>query len=160
METTNWIFCYFWCYVCIKIINLFKKAIDLLSEINLTPKLVICDQGPNNRGCATLLNINSDKPYFIYNCHEIYFMFDPPHLLKSIRNGLETGYSFDGNIVKMKHIEDFYNIKTKLNLPLGKSYLKYIIINKYINLIYYYICDPCDIYNLLIISYTSFSSKN
>ena len=41
-----------------------------------------------------------------------YFMYDPPHLLKSIRNGLyNTGFTMDGKIISWDHIKALYNIK-------------------------------------------------
>ena len=42
-------------------------------------------------------------------------MFDSTQLLKIISNGLETGYIVDGNIVKLKDIEDLYNIRDIYN---------------------------------------------
>ena len=42
----------------------------------------------------------------------VYFMYDPPHLLKSIRNGLyNTGFTMEGKVISWEHIKVLYNIK-------------------------------------------------
>ena len=51
-------------------------------------------------------------------------MYDPPHLLKSIRNNLKNGYIFNGNKVSMKNIETFYEEKIKFNLQLAPKLQK------------------------------------
>lgn len=53
-------------------------------ESGLHPKLLICDQGGPNRSLANLLGVTIEKPFFVHCEHSIFFMFDPPHLLKSV----------------------------------------------------------------------------
>ena len=62
-------------------------CITKLKECNLCVKVILCDQGPSNRGCKNLLNLNNNNS-FIYLNNQIFFMYDPPHLIKSIRNAL------------------------------------------------------------------------
>ena len=94
--------------------NKLMECIDILHGCNLYVKVVICDQGPNNRGCCKLLNLSTDS-YFKYNNSKIYFFYDPPHLIKSIRNAL---YNKGFGDISFKYIKDIYNIKRRLSLQL------------------------------------------
>ena len=100
------------------------KCIDICFDCGLIPKVIICDQGPSNRGCFKKLNISIGRPYINYKGNDIFFMYDPPHLLKSIRNNLKNGYIFNGNKVSMKNIETFYEEKIKFNLQLAPKLQK------------------------------------
>ena len=101
-----------------------KACIDSIIDCGLIPKLVVSDQGPSNRGCTKNLGITIDKPYFIYKGNTIFFMYDSPHLIKSIRNGLETGYLFKGKKVSMGIIKKFYEIKNRSLYPLATKLTK------------------------------------
>ena len=104
-----------------------KQCIDRVINCGLMPKLMICDQGPSNRGCITKLGININKPFFVYTNMKIFFMFDPPHLIKSIRNGLSKGFMFENNKVSMEVIQKCYDIKSNSKLPLApKLNIKHI----------------------------------
>ena len=63
-------------------------AIEKLKFLGLTIKAVILDQGSNNCSVFRNLGVTADKPYFNHLESEILIMFDPPHLLKNIRNNL------------------------------------------------------------------------
>ena len=41
-----------------------EQCLSHVRRCGLIPKVVICDQGPSNRGCCSLLNVNDDG-YFI-----------------------------------------------------------------------------------------------
>lgn len=90
---------------------LIKEAIDKLSDIGLTVKVTICDQGSNNRNFVhTLEGVSVDKPYFEHNSKKVFVMYDPPHLLKNVRNNLKnTGFLYKGKPVKWEHISQFYD---------------------------------------------------
>ena len=91
-----------------------EKLLECISHVRdcgLIPKVIICDQGPSNRGFYKLLKVNDDQ-YFINDNHRIYFLYDPPHLLKSIRNNLyNNGFIFKGNNISFEHIRKLYYIK-------------------------------------------------
>lgn len=55
---------------------------------HLIVKLFIRDQGSKNRKLARLLSVIKIKLCFRNGSEKIYFMWDPSHLLKSIRNNL------------------------------------------------------------------------
>ena len=49
----------------------------------------------------------------------IFFMYDPPHLIKSISNGLSKGFIFESNKVSMEVIQKLYDIQSNSKLPLA-----------------------------------------
>lgn len=60
--------------------------------------VVISDQGPNFQQLTNLLGVTIEKPYFMYEDRKYFYMYDTPHLMKSVRNNLEKhNISFDKN---------------------------------------------------------------
>ncbi|XP_072016244.1 uncharacterized protein [Amphiura filiformis] len=127
---TNWKqpLCYFLCRDCTsgaKLAELIKlECIKRLFEIGLIVKSCICDQGTNNRVMFEEFKITDEKPFITMSMFEhvkeenplytmykekIYFLYDPPHLLKNIRNNLHNhDIQFGDKIAKWSHIESFY----------------------------------------------------
>jgi hypothetical protein len=67
---------------------------------------IVCDRGPLNQGLAKELNICKEKSYFIQNGTKIYFIYDVPHLIKSMRNNLRKyDLVWEGKIVSWRHIK-------------------------------------------------------
>ena len=67
--------------------ELVMECISKLKAIGLTVVVLICDQGSNNRNLFEKhLKVSIDKPYFIHDSQTIFTMYDPPHLVKNIRN--------------------------------------------------------------------------
>ena len=86
--------------------NIIFNAIQKLSDIGLNVHVLVCDQGANDRNfLSTILDISVDKPYFECSDREIFVMYDPPHLLKNIRNNLKDLYmqmtQFGGNTLSV-----------------------------------------------------------
>src|SRR5258705_9381629 len=67
--------------------NLVSNCVEKLLEIDLIVKMVIADQGACNRN--TLFGISPSKPYAIIGRRKVFFMHDPHHLLKCVRNNLK-----------------------------------------------------------------------
>lgn len=90
--------------------DLLVEALRKIKSKGLQPRLVICDQGSNNRRVLeTLLGATVDKPYFELNEEKIFVMYDLPHLLKNIRNNLKiSGFSIGEEEISWQHIETFY----------------------------------------------------
>jgi hypothetical protein len=59
-----------------------------LKYIGLTVVVVMSDMGSNFQSLAKRLNITAGNPWFIHNNQKYFVMFDPPHLLKCVRNNL------------------------------------------------------------------------
>ena len=87
------------------------QAIDKVSNIGLHIKGVICDQGSNNRSfLETHCKVTMDKPFFNHNGHKIFALYDPPHLLKNMRNNLKKhGFVHDEHKIHWWDIVNFYN---------------------------------------------------
>lgn len=59
---------------------------------------------------SDLLGISVTKSYFQIDKDKIYYMFDPPHLLKATRNNLlRHNFIDDEKVALWKYIEEFYN---------------------------------------------------
>ena len=69
--------------------DLMKEAIEKLESIGLDVVVVMSVQGSNFHSLAKHLN----QPWFIHNNKMYFLMFDPPHLIKCVRNNLMK-YSF------------------------------------------------------------------
>ena len=90
--------------------KLVEECIVKLREATLMVKAVVCDQGANNRVMFSKLNITLDKPFLDINGNRVFFLYDPPHLLKSIRNNLKKyDIKFRGGVAKWQHIKMFFD---------------------------------------------------
>jgi len=69
-----------------KLRHLLLQCLLKLHDIGVQVKLVVCDQGANNRSLFTNLGICIEQPFVEFSGHKVFFIFDPPHLLKSIKN--------------------------------------------------------------------------
>jgi len=100
-------------------------TIQKLIECGLIPKVIICDQGSNNMKMRKLFGVTMEKPYITYNNENIFFIHDPPHLLKSVRNNLKK-YTFTNRQESYcwKDIEDFYYIDSKIKPRLASKLKK------------------------------------
>lgn len=67
----------------------------------LEVKGVVCDQAPQNRKAYKLLGVSKEKPYFLFEHatknYQIVSIFDPMHLIKSVRNNLLNGHYLKDN---------------------------------------------------------------
>ena len=96
---------------------LLTDAINALNETGLNVKIVICDQGSNNRSMLQKLGVTVTSPFFHVNSKKIYAMYDPPHLIKNVRNNLKkTGYTVNGEDISWEDITKFYEIDSKLSI--------------------------------------------
>nr|CAH7745521.1 unnamed protein product [Callosobruchus chinensis] len=68
--------------------KIIANIIMKLHQINLSPCVIVADQGPNNRNAFKRLGATKENPVVMINEKEIFLMFDTPHLLKSLRNNL------------------------------------------------------------------------
>lgn len=91
--------------------SILLKGIQQLADIGLRVIAVVCDQGTNNQSLFQKeLHITPEKPYFDACGQKVYAMYDPPHLIKSIRNNLKNhGFTIDDEIIDWQHIKDFRN---------------------------------------------------
>jgi hypothetical protein len=73
-------------------------------------KAIISDQGPNFQQLVNRLGVSVEAPFFMHNEQKYFYIFDPPHLLKSTRNNLFK-YPFhfsEKKVAKWDVIKEFY----------------------------------------------------
>lgn len=80
------------------VLELIVSLIRQLNSVEVFVKAVICDQGPNNYSLTRKLDIFLSQPYFVVDDSKIYFIFDPPHLMKTTRNLLPKHYVQIGDL--------------------------------------------------------------
>jgi hypothetical protein len=85
------------------------EAIDKATSIGLTVTAVISDLGSNFIKLARDLNITPEKPWFIHNGKKIIYIFDPPHVIKAVRNNMMNYvFHFDKKVASWKDVEALY----------------------------------------------------
>ena len=65
--------------------DVMKEAIEKFEGIGLDIVVVMSDQGSNFYSLAQRLQVSPEQPWFIHNNKMYFLMFDPPHLIKSVR---------------------------------------------------------------------------
>ena len=100
--------------------DLLSLVVQKLADIGLTVMVVICDQGATNQQMFKLFDITVEKPFAVVSGQRVLFMFDVPHLLKSIRNNLmKHDFEIDGHTIKWSYIKQFYECDSKLSIRLA-----------------------------------------
>ena len=104
--------------------SIMKRAIDRVESIGLNVVAVLSDMGSNFHSLALYLNITPEHPWFIHNDKKYFVMFDPPHLIKSLRNNLmKYSFRFGQHVATWKDIEDLY-MKDSLPTNFNKMRVK------------------------------------
>lgn len=79
-----------------------------LKSTGLIPKVIICDQGTNNQQLRKLLKVTSEEPFITFEGEKIFFIYDTPHLLKSVRNNLKKyNFSYENELYSWNDIVKF-----------------------------------------------------
>ena len=105
--------------------NHLLDCINRLQGIGLKVVVIIGDQGSNNVNlfekqlAATVI-----KPYFEHQSNRIFVMYDPPHLLKNIRNNMKKhGYIVtevnDQHEILWDHVQAFYELDSSKPIRLA-----------------------------------------
>lgn len=128
-------FCYFTSASSVKaetLVELIKMVLSKIIKIGLCPKVLVADQGSNNRLAFKKLGATEKAPYFIVSGHRIISLFDTPHLLKSLRNNLmnhKLEIFVSGNKVSWSDFTETYALDKASNV--ARSMLR--ISDKHIN---------------------------
>nr|CAI5847402.1 unnamed protein product [Callosobruchus analis] len=96
-----------------------------LHQINLSPRVIVADQGPNNRNAFKRLGATKENPVMMINEEKVLLMFDTPHLLKSLRNNLmniKVAIIIDGIKINWEDFEKTYIIDKRSCM--GRSMVK------------------------------------
>lgn len=105
----------------IKTHDIVKYAIEKVSSTGLIIKSVVCDQGPRNKSLPRALGVTMEKSFFFIKeiPDKIFFLFDPPHLLKSLRNNVEQKkLTYRGGTVDWNEIKKIYELSQESPLNL------------------------------------------
>lgn len=93
-----------------KLKELICDVISRLTKIDLKVTAVVSDMGSNNIQLAQILGVTPECPYFHHEHEKIVYLFDTPHLLKSLRNNfLKHRFEIDGHVASWEFIEKFFN---------------------------------------------------
>lgn len=89
-----------------------QKNLEHAMNLGFKVRAVVCDQGSNNRKCFSEFGVTKEKPYIIRNNKKIFFLYDFPHLVKSLRNQLLKSdlVTSDGE-VSFKVIRELYELE-------------------------------------------------
>lgn len=100
------------------IISTIKKSLN----ISLNVKALVTDQGSNFVSFSKSVYVSHQRPYFTVNGHEIVYLFDLPHLLKSTRNlFFKHNFIIDSEKTDNNYLVQFYNEDSKRNLRLASK---------------------------------------
>lgn len=95
--------------------NILYEIITELKAIGLKVRVLVGDMGPSNIALSKSLKISPENPYFEIADEQIFFVFDPPHLIKAFRNTLyKYDFVFSSATASWKFIEQLYNIDKNL----------------------------------------------
>ena len=108
--------------------KLLKSTLDKVEEMGFRVRVVIGDVGSSNVSMVKKLGITEEKPYFHHNGKKIFFMYDPPHLLKCTRNNLSShDFHVNGDLISWKFINKFFlqdkNLKIRMAPRLKQKHL-------------------------------------
>lgn len=85
------------------------KCHKMLVGAGLQPVAVVCDQGNQNVSLFSNL-VTPEKPYLNVNGEPRFFIFDPPHLLKCLRNMLfKYNFRVGSDTIKSSCIRQAYD---------------------------------------------------
>lgn len=94
--------------------DVIKNVLDSLYNHGFIVKVIISDQGSNFASLANFLGVTSQNPYFMHNDQKVFYMYDPPHLLKNTRNCLLNNNIMidrnDDHIASWTHIKRFFDL--------------------------------------------------
>ncbi|XP_058974994.1 uncharacterized protein LOC131801046 [Musca domestica] len=92
--------------------NVLCENLQVIQDIGLDVRSIVCDQGATNIGLYSFLTTSKYEPYFFFNGHKIYCMYDYCNLIKSIRNNLIThGYkTISGEVINFEYVRRIYEI--------------------------------------------------
>lgn len=103
-----------------KLHELVTECIKKLRIAGFTVVSVVCDQGATNRQMFDTFGVTADVPYVDVDGDIVHFMYDPPHLVKCLRNNfMKYDLMFNGHRVKWQHVLDFYTRDSKQKLKLA-----------------------------------------
>jgi hypothetical protein len=100
--------------------RIIEQCIGKLSDVGFTTVCIICDQGATNQQMFKLFGVTPDQPYATVMDRSVNFLFDPPHLLKCLRNNLmKHDFELNGHRIKWDYIVKFHERDSRQTLKLA-----------------------------------------
>ncbi len=100
--------------------NILQEAISHLEHMGLQVVSVVSDQGSNFMSLLKSLNVSKERTYFEVNGKKYFTIYDPPHLIKSVRNNLmKYNFEFGNHVAKWAHIKEFFVKDEKLPIRMA-----------------------------------------
>lgn len=97
-----------------------EHTIKILFEHNFVVCAIVANRSKHMTQFALIYSISIEKPYLTIENKKIFFIFDIPHLLISIRNILlESDLLYDGVMASWEHVKSFYKKDTKRKIRLS-----------------------------------------
>ena len=91
-----------------------EDVINKVETIGLEVVAVISDIGSNFQKLIKEMGITPENPWFIHNGKKICYLYDPPHIIKAVRNNLiNYDFHFDGKVASWSDIKALYTIDSK-----------------------------------------------
>lgn len=98
------------------LVPIILKVLDFIESAGFIVKSKVCDLGKPNERAVKLLGITPERPYIERFGRKIFFNYDPPHLIKCLRNNmLNHDFNVGGEIASFKAIIELY--EKEKNLP-------------------------------------------
>lgn len=89
--------------------NTIIECVSKMKNVGITVRAIVSDQGSNFIELTRNLEITAEKPFFCVSDMKVFYFFDTPHLLKSLRNNLmKYDFLFNGQTASWTDIESFY----------------------------------------------------
>jgi len=84
-----------------------------LEAIGLRVAAIVCDQETNHRICLAGLGATAAKPKFTTeNGNDVYVMYDPPHLMKNVRNNmLRYDIIIGSDVISFDYISKLFDLE-------------------------------------------------
>jgi len=90
---------------------LILECIEKCEKNGCKLQVIVSDQGSNFQSLVSELGITPQKPYFYHKGNRYFYMYDPPHLLKSVRNNLSKyTFQFGNKKATWDVIKEYYKI--------------------------------------------------
>lgn len=88
-----------------------EELIDKVESIGLEVVGLVSDIGSNFQKFVREMGITPEKPWFVYKGKQIYYLFDPPHIIKAVRNNLmKYDYHFENKVASWRDITALYEL--------------------------------------------------
>lgn len=119
-----------------------NKVVTELTNIRIRVVCLVRDMGSNCIQLSTNVGVTPTNTKITLGNQDMYFYFDPPHLIKAVRNNLlKNKFHCDNKIASWQDIRLFYERDRKLTNRLAPKFKKNLILipqllKKELNLLY------------------------